>query len=201
MTTRNLVESLVNSSWASYLFGFIGWYVMWQLQLHLTTFDYAMGVSLIFLPAGIRTLSVLIFGFRGAVGVFVGAIVSTIEYMGHVKTMDLFNICLVAGVSAFSAYLMMVFVCWWRRVGANLDELTFRDVLVIVFSQGLMSATLHQIIFALHTIEAVYDHPSHADALRLWAAMAVGDVVGSMVLMTGAVALVNLFQRLRQESF
>lgn len=193
----SFTERIVNASLTPYLFGFVGWYAMWLLQLQLTAFDYALGVSLIFLPAGIRTLSVLIFGFRGAVGVFLGSVVSTMGYMGHIESMDLFNCCIVAAISAFSSYLMMRLVCWRRRIGSELDELGFGDVLTIVFTQGLLSATLHQLIYALHPIEAVYDNPTTAEAFRLWAAMATGDVVGSMILMLSAVALVNFFQRLR----
>ena len=52
------------------LFGFIGWTVMWQLQVVLTKnvpgLEFALGISLIFLPAGIRTLSVLLFRSKGA---------------------------------------------------------------------------------------------------------------------------------------
>lgn len=197
----HLIESIVNGRLTPYLFGFFGWYVMWSLQLHLTFLDYALGVSLIFLPAGIRTLAVLIFGFRGALGVFAGSILSTIEYMGRIETMDFFNVCLVAGVSAFSAYLMMTLVCWWRHIGSNLNELTFNDVLIVVFSQGLLSATLHQFIYAAHPLEAIYEHPTHTESLRLWAAMAAGDIVGSMILMLGAVSLVGLLQRIGRRAF
>ena len=197
----NLLESIVNSRLTPYLFGFVGWYAMWSLQLRLTFLDYALGVSHIFLPADIRTLAVLIFGFRGALGVFAGAILSTIGYLGHLPTMDALNICVVSAVSAFSSYLMMVLVCWWRRIGNDLNELSFNDLLVIVFSQGLLSSTLHQFIYAAHMVDAAYIHLSYAEAFRLWAAMAVGDIMGSMILMLSAVALVNLFQKLRQNHF
>ena len=200
MDKPNLIETIVNARLTPYFFGFIGWYGMWSLQLQLSFLDYALGVSLIFLPAGIRTLSVLIFGFRGALGVFAGSILSTIEYMGHIASMDFFNVCLVACVSAFSSYLMMVAVCRWRRIGTDLNELTFNDVMTIVFSQGLLSSTLHQLIYSRHSFEAAYDHPTLAEALRLWGAMATGDIVGSMILMLSAVALVNLLHRIQHQT-
>lgn len=191
------LQRIVNAQITPYLFGFLGWQLMWQIQTHLAITDYALGVSLIFLPAGIRTLSVLIFGLRGAIGVFVGAIFSTIEYLGHIKTIDLPNVVLIAAISAFSAYLMMQLVCWWRNIGNNLDELTFGDVFTIVFSQGLLSASLHQLLYHRHLLEDAYINPTLAESFRLWAAMATGDVVGSMLLMLSAVALANLAHRLR----
>lgn len=57
------LEAMMNAPLTPYLFGFFGWYAMWLIQLQLTAFDYALGVSLIFLPAGIRTLAVLILAF------------------------------------------------------------------------------------------------------------------------------------------
>lgn len=195
----NLVEKIVNARATPFLFGFLGWYGMWLLQLQLNFLDYAFGVSLIFLPAGIRTLSVLIFGFRGALGVFSGSVVSTIDYMGHIASMDLLNICTIAAISAFSAYLMMVWVCRWRHIGSELNELSFSDVLIIVFSQGLLSATLHQLLYTVHELGPAYDNPTGAELFRLWAAMATGDIIGSMIFMLGAVALANLFQRFRNQ--
>jgi hypothetical protein len=191
------IERLVNARLTPYLFGFFGWYAMGLLQLQLGFLDYALGVSVVFLPAGIRTLAVLIFGFRGAVGVFIGCVLSTTEYMGHIATLDYLHIGLICAISAFSAYLMMSLVCWWRRIGSDLNELSFGDLLTIVFTQGLLSATLHQAIYHARVIESSYVAPSAAESVRLWAAMAAGDIVGSMILMLGAVALVNLFHRIR----
>lgn len=177
----------------------MGWYGMWTLQLQLSALDYALGVSVIFLPAGIRTLAVLIFGFRGAVGVFVGAILSTIEYMGHVADLALIHIILISAVSAFSAYVMMALVCWWRCIGHDLNELSFRDILAIVFSQGILSASLHQMLYRYLLIEPIYLAPTAGESFRLWAAMATGDIVGSMILMLSAVSLVGLLQKIRSQ--
>ena len=205
MKTAKFLESLVNAKPTPYLFGALGWTIAWQMQLLtqqlIPALDYEVGVSLIFLPAGIRTLSVLVFGFRGAVGVFLGCIFSTIEYMGHLPTLDASILLIICAISAFSAYLMMQLVCWWRKIGSNLDELTFSDLLLVVFSQGLLSSTLHQTIFALNPIDGLYEHPTWAETFRIWSAMAAGDIVGSMILMLSAVALVNLSHKARRSYF
>ena len=109
--------------------------------------------------------------------------------------MDLANVVLIAAISAFSAYLMMQVVCWWRQIGIDLEELTFGDVMTIVFSQGLLSATLHQLVYRNHEIDGIYADHSWAESFRLWAAMAVGDIIGSVILMLSAVTLVNLVRR------
>ena len=202
MQTSNFIENLVNAKLMPYMFGAFGWLLAWKLQSLLLnlipSLDYATGVALVFLPAGIRTLSVLVFGLRGAMGVFIGALFSTIEYMGHMPAFDASILLLICAISAFSAYLMMQLVCCWHKIGAELDELKFSDVLLIVFSQGVLSATLHQFVYAHTKIDDVYTDPSHMERFMLWAGMATGDIVGSMLFMLGGIALVNLFHSLRQ---
>jgi hypothetical protein len=201
MHASNLIETFVNAKLAPYLFGALGWILMWELQgalqIHIAALDYATGVALIFLPAGIRTLAVLIFGFRGAVGVFLGCNFSTILYFEHLPALNLWLVLTISAISAFSAYLMMQLVCWWKKIGAELDELTFNDVLTIVITQGLLSASLHQLVFAHLSLGGAYVDPTAIETLMLWAAMAAGDIVGSMLLMLSAIALSNLFHSLR----
>lgn len=204
MQTAKFLENLVNAKPTPYLFGALGWMIAWQIQLLMQRLmpglDYEMGVALIFLPAGIRTLAVLVFGFRGAVGVFCGCIFSTLEYMGHLPALDASILLVICAISAFSAYLMMQVVCWWKKIGSDLDELQFSDVLLVVFSQGLLSATLHQLVFARMHLEGTYNNPSVWDTFRLWAAMATGDIVGSMVFMLSGIALVNIASGLLRTS-
>lgn len=204
MHQPNLIQTLVNAKPTPFLFGALGWMMMWQLQTliqtQFTSLDYATGVALIFLPAGIRTLSVLVFGLRGAIGVFIGCIFSTIEYLGQLPATELWHILIISAISAFSAYLMMQLVCWWQKIGSDLEELQFRDVLFIVCTQGLLSASLHQLVFARMHLDGAYSDPSVWETFRLWAAMATGDIVGSMLLMLSGIALANMAARLLRTS-
>ena len=204
MQTAKFLENLVNAKPTPFLFGALGWAIAWQLQLLLQqlipALSYELGVALIFLPAGIRTLAVLVFGFRGAVGVFCGCIFSTMSYMGHLPALDASILLVICVISAFSAYLMMQLVCWWRKIGSDLEELRFSDVLLIVFSQGLLSASLHQLVFSRMHLEGTYSNPSIWDTFRLWAAMATGDIIGSMVFMLSGIALANMATSLLRAS-
>ncbi len=171
---------------------------MWQFQVFLTKaippLDFALGVSLIFLPAGIRTLSVLIFGFKGAVGVFFGAMLSTLEYMGHVASMDFAVHTVIGAISAFSAWVAMVAVCHIRKIDDDLSQIGFDDVLAIVFSQGLLSATLHQCIFRWFHFDAAFETESWQQISMLWGAMAIGDIVGSMIVLLSAISMVHFLK-------
>ncbi|NCW90225.1 MAG: hypothetical protein EBV73_06755, partial [Rhodocyclales bacterium] len=129
-----------------------------------------------------------------------GCLFSTIEYMGHLPALDASIMLIICAISAFSAYLMMQLVCWWRKIGSDLEELRFSDVLLIVFSQGLLSASLHQLVFARMDLQGTYSNPSIWDTFRLWAAMATGDIVGSMVFMLSGIALANFCTKLLRAS-
>ncbi len=71
-----ILEKFLNNRYAPYLFGLIGWIVMWNINGQLSFLQKTMGVNFVFLPAGIRTLSVFIFGYRGAIGVFIGNVIT-----------------------------------------------------------------------------------------------------------------------------
>lgn len=171
---------------------------MWQLQVFLTRaisgLEFALGVSLVFLPAGIRTLSVLVFGFKGAVGVFFGSMLSTVGYMGHIESMNLWVYTTIGAISAFSAWVAMVLVCHIRGIDQDLNQVSFSDVLAIVFSQGLLSATLHQILFRQFHLDPVFETHSWDHIFVLWAGMATGDIVGSMIMLLSAISAVNFFR-------
>lgn len=137
-TTATTLEVVINLPLMPYLFGFIGWTLMWQFQVVLTknipALEFALGVSLIFLPAGIRTLSVLLFGFKGAVGVFFGTTLSTLQYMGHVATMDFWVHNMISAISAFSAWLAMVLVCRTRGFLQSAEQLFFAAQIFVVMA-------------------------------------------------------------------
>jgi hypothetical protein len=200
-TTASTLEVAINSPLTPYLFGFIGWTLMWQLQVFLTRaipgLEFALGVSLVFLPAGIRTLSVLVFGFKGAVGVFFGSMLSTVGYMGHIASMNLWVYTTIGAISAFSAWVAMVLVCHIRGIDQDLNQVSFGDVLAIVFSQGLLSATLHQILFRQFHLDPVFETHSWDHIFVLWAGMATGDIVGSMIMLLSAISAVNFFRASR----
>lgn len=197
-TSHPTLERLLNSPWTPYLFGFIGCTLMWRFQVVLVKMvpqlDYALGVSLIFLPAGVRTLSVLIFGARGAVGVFLAAILSTVEYMGHIVTMDFAVHVTISIVSAFSAWIALLAVCRLRKIGDDLSQICFSDVVAIAFTQGLLSATLHQFLYRWFHIDATFAAESWENIFLLWSGMATGDIVGSMVFVLAAISSVSFIQ-------
>ena len=150
-------------------------------------FNYVAGVSLLYLPAGIRTLTVFVLGFKGALAVFAGSLFTILFEFPYLKpTADvvLWTIC-VAAASAFSAYLAIEAVRYLKKLPKSLDGLTMSDVVYIVISQGLVSSTLHQLLFHFNDVADEYVNHTTEQAFVYWGAMATGDILGSMsVLLT-----------------
>lgn len=172
---------LLDSVFAPYVVGCLGWIAAWWLNQQMSFLEISTGVALIFLPAGLRTLAVLIYGFRGAVGVFVGSLITGQRYFSgdrEVSELALIVICLV---SAFSAYVAMKAVCTWRHIPHDLRNLTLNDIFYIVISQGVLSATLHQVIFFLENVALAHERAASTIAGQ-WLVMLAGDVSGSLLL-------------------
>lgn len=179
------MESFLNRPFLPYVSVVLLWVLSCFVQHRLTTFDYVVGVSLLYFPAGIRTLSVFVLGFKGAVAVFCGSLLTLFfEFPALQLTLnEMVWGCGVAGASAFSSYIAMKAVKQWKKIPPSLEGLTMGDVVYIVISQGVVSATLHQILFQAKGAADAYQNDTFAQAFVYWAAMASGDVLGSMLVL------------------
>ena len=160
-------------------------------------FNYVAGVSLLYLPAGIRTLSVFVLGFKGALAVFAGSLLTILFEFPYLKpTADevLWAIG-VAAASAFSAFIAMKAVKYWKKIPPTLEGLTMRDVVYIVISQGLVSSTLHQLLFHLKEAADEYVNDTMEQAFVYWGAMATGDILGSMFVLLSVLIAYQFFTK------
>lgn len=83
---------------------------------------------------------------------------------------------------------MMVYVCKRQNILASLDNLTPSNILYIVISQGLLSATLHEIIYYAENLDDARSL-SMSWLIIDWLAILTGDIIGSMILMLCFAAL------------
>lgn len=169
---------------AWFLIPVVAWLLAFAVQVNLPIFDYAPFVAIVFFPAGVRTLAVLVFGWRGAVGVAIGTLITYLWFFDQpYNLLSVTSGALQALVSGFSAYFMFRLVQWWNRIPSDLASLRLKHIITIVVSQGILSALLNQLIFRSFDLAALYE--SHS--LHLWAqntlVMAVGDTLGSMLLL------------------
>lgn len=176
------LESMLTEPLTPYFLGATTWILAWYLQMGPLRpwLNFAPGVELPFFPAGVRTLAVFTFGFAGAIGIFIGSVVTYALYFPELMTASPLGVIGCAAASAFSSYLAMRIICHLCQIPPSLTGLSMSNVGWIVVTQALISATLHQSIYHLEVISTVYDTPELNTALFNWAAMASGDALGSM---------------------
>lgn len=190
------MRALLNHQLTPYIVCPIAWILTWWFQSKLTLTLVNTGINLIFLPAGVRTLSVFVFGLEGAIGVFIGTLATSLIYFTDSNSLHPAAIILVSLVSAFTSYLTMVAVCKYRRISNNLNELKFSDVLLIVLTQGLISPILHLLTFHIAKLNGHIDEPLNAE-IEEFLYMSAGDIVGSMIFMLAFVAVASFIMKVK----
>ena len=153
-----------------------------------TELVFGLGVNWIYLPAGLRLFLTLIFGLPGAIGI---AIASTlISYYGELSS-DL-AICIGTGlISGFAPYLARIFVFSNVKLESDLSNLNLQKLLLCIVIYALMSAGLHQYWYATVGLE-------NTGSVNHFAVMAIGDVMGSILLIALIKSGLDLLRRFRR---
>ena len=180
-----------------YVIGVILWVLSWWAQMGpLRPFlNFAPGVELPFFPAGVRTLAVFIFGIHGAIGIFIGSLITYSLYFPELLSASPGGIIGCAAASAFSSYFAMRIVCTLCKIPNTLEGLNLRNTTWIVITQGLISASVHQLIYHWEVIQPANDPLDTKTNLINWAAMVSGDTTGSMLVLLGILVANDLYQR------
>lgn len=146
------------------LFYFNDW-----LMAHLT---FGLGVSWIYLPAGLRLFLTLIFGLSGAIGIAVSSFV--ISYFGDFPQ-DLTTCIGIGLISGFAPYLARFFVISNIQIAPDLSNLSMGKLLSCILIYAALSAGVHQWWFALRSLD-------EAGSFNHVLVMFFGDVAGSLLL-------------------
>ncbi len=139
---------------------------------------YSEQVSWIFLPAALRMLAVLMFGWVGTMGIFAGSIVTCVFVMGHI---DVSEILIISTLSALSPTLALLICAYCFGVRADLVGLSASKLLILGVVAASFTTILHNIHFSLSGQVDVF-----RDSLI---AMFIGDLVGTLIVLYLAKAL------------
>jgi hypothetical protein len=133
--------------------------------------EFANGMNWVFLPAGIRLLSTLVFGAAGALGLLVSGFLLNFFHF-H------FNDPLrsIAGAFCGSAGPYLVYLFAARRYGlaASLASLTPQRLLLLILLCSAASPAFHNLWFALHG--------GSENILRSYIVMFTGDLTGTLIV-------------------
>jgi len=149
---------------------------------------FSLGVNWIYLPAGLRLFLTLIFGLPGALGIALAS--ALISYSGELSS-DL-TICVGTGlISGFAPYLARIFVFSNVKLEADLSNMNLQKLLLCILIYALMSAGLHQYWYATVGLE-------NTGSVNHFAVMAIGDVLGSILLIALIKSGLDLIKRFRR---
>jgi hypothetical protein len=154
----------------------------WLNELLFIQFEQGNGINWVFLPAGIRLLATLLFGFAG----FVGLLLASIYLNFHHFVFQDYRAWSGAIAAAGGPYLAYLFAKHWFDLGPRLGGLTVRRLLFTGVLCGLMSPIFHHAFTWVQT--------GRVDWLGL-TAMAVGDIVGILIVLYLAKGLIALADR------
>jgi len=130
--------------------------------------------SWIFLPAALRVLAVLILGWKGALGLYIGAMCT---YPGLLLT-NLPEALLLSSISAVGPWLMVGLTMQLLKVPSELTGLTFKQLVLISVASSVFCAGANS---AYHLCKlpqsSLYDWFVNAIA------MITGDIVGALVVL------------------
>ena len=132
---------------------------------------YDLGVSWVYLPAGLRLFLILIFGLAGAIGIAIASF--TISYFG-VFLPGLVTCIGIGLISGFAPLLAKWLVVSNTPINNDLSNLSLQKLIFCVVVYAFMSAALHQYWFVLRGLES--------GGLDDFLVMFIGDIAGSILL-------------------
>jgi hypothetical protein len=171
-----LVGVLIGTLLYSALFFFNDWLT--------ETVKYDLGVSWIYLPAGLRLFLILIFGLSGAIGIAAASF--AISYFWAFPA-DLVTCIGIGLISGFAPLLAKWVVVSNIPINNDLSNLSLQKIIFCVVVYALMSAGLHQYWFVLRGLES--------GSLDHFLVMFVGDIAGSILLIALIKYSIDLVKR------
>lgn len=152
-------------------------------ELLFLQFEHSNGVNWVFLPAGIRLLATLLFGFAGFAGLLLVGLYLNFHHFVFDYGVRAWSGALAGALGPYLAYL---FAKHWFDLGPRLKGLTAQRLLVTGLLCGLMSPAFHHAFMWVQT------------GLVDWAAlgvMAAGDVIGILIVLYAAKGMITLTDR------
>jgi len=157
-------------------------------QLLFQAFEHTRGIDWIYLPAGVRLLCTLLFGFTGTLGLFLGSLVTSFFYYFPDAPVRALAGSLVSALAPYLAYILAQNT---MRLRPSLSNLTARKLLACALLYAACNALLHLLWFVI-TKEAG-PHPVHSTLI-----MFTGDLLGSLLVVYLFKHLLSIARRYRR---
>lgn len=162
------------------------WVGLFQLNAWaFQSFEWNPVVNWVFLPAAVRLLAVLLWGWEGCLGIWLGTLVTNQALFGTATQASL----AVASISALAPWLAVGAARMLLAIPSDLAGLRPASLLVLAGASALSSALLHTLYFSF-----TKDSTRLADDLL---PMLVGDVAGTLIVLYTLRAVLLAWHRAR----
>ena len=165
-TIMNFTQLSCIAASAALYFSFyhLNGYAFHALELHA-------GASWIFLPAGVRLLCTLLFGFEGALGLWLASLAIVHFSFGHFDIITALGSTLLSAGAPYLVYRLAL------RAGLpdTLAKLTPLRLAQLGVAYAFANGALHSVWYALRGV--------HPDLLSGFVTMFIGDLAGTLIVL------------------
>ena len=164
----------------------IAWIGLFELNAYLFEgLVVNQNVSWVFLPAFVRVLSVLVAGYAGVVGLFIGALFTNLP----INSVELIDVLVLTSITALNPLLGVWVLVRYFGLKTDLSDLRWWHLISFAAAGALSNVLLTQAYLA-HSLRQEVSTGS-------WWPMLVGDLVGTFVMLYAASFFVRLAEKLR----
>lgn len=127
----------------------IAWLVFFKLNfLFFSYFEKSHYINWVFIPAGVRLISVLLFDEYAIVGLFIGALITSV---GMIESPT--EAVVLSLISAINPYLAVVLTKRILKVHTMLNGLSGKQLVVMSFFAAIFNCLTHNLYFYLNNPE------------------------------------------------
>lgn len=169
------------------VFAFVA--VNWVNEIAFIRFEQSTGINWVFLPAGVRLLATLLFGFTGFAGLLLASVYLNFNHFVFQDDVRALSGAVAAAIGPYCAYL---FAKHWFDLGPRLKNLTMQRLLFTGVLCGIMSPVCHHAFIWVAT------------GLIDWTAliaMISGDITGILIVLYISKSMIKLTDPRNVESY
>jgi hypothetical protein len=147
-----------------------------HLNQHLDSYMlYTQGVSLIFIPAGVKLLAILVGRVPAIVGLFIASIYSSTGLWTDLQTASLYFFAVASVFSyAIAAYCVMKLL----GIHRDLYNLRYWHIVFLSLAASVLNGIVHNVAYLIEGVTAIEAQWGNS------AAMALGDFLGCFVVVS-----------------
>jgi hypothetical protein len=147
-----------------------------QLNQHLDGIMlYVPGVSLIFIPAGVKLLVILVGRVPAIVGLFIASVYLSMALWTDLQTASLYFFAVASVFSyAIAAYCVMKLL----GIHRDLYNLRYRHIVVLSLAASVLNGIVHNMAYLMEGVTALEAQWGNS------AAMALGDFLGCFIVVS-----------------